>query len=268
MTQLHAAVEEYLTVRRALGFKLASEGHLLAKFVDFLESKGATTVTTELALDWATQPPGASPTWWSNRLSMVRCFARYLSAFDPSTEVPPTDLLPNLSSNRRATPYLYSEAQLVALMAAARGALSSPLRSATLETLIGLLAVTGMRVGEVIGLDRDDVDWTRGVLTVRRGKFGKSREIPLHPSTLEALRAFARLRDERCPHPQTPSFFVSTTGNRVSYSSFAARFRRLARSAGLQPQSSRCRPRIHDYADLCVMPTLGRKSLQAGMMAA
>lgn len=240
MTELHAAVEEYLTIRRALGFKLEREGHLLPKFADFLESKGARTVTTELALDWATQPRQGAPAWWSNRLSIVRCFARYLSAIDPSTEVPPVDLLPGLSGDRRATPYLYTEAEIAALMVAAR-AMRNPLTAATCETLIGLIAVTGMRIGEAMGLDRNDVDWTRGLLTVRHGKFNKSREIPLHPSTLDALRAFARLRDERCPDP-----------------------RRQASSSPPREPGSATAPSTASSADWCATPVYSRGRLGAG----
>jgi integrase/recombinase XerD len=181
MTALGEAVEEYLTIRRAVGFKLERDGRVLPQFVDFLESNGATTITIDLALEWAMQPAAATPATRANRLSIVRCFARHLAAFDPSTEVPPTDLLADLGSGRRAEPYPYSQADVDALMAAARQ-LPNLLTSAGYETLIGLLAVTGMRVGEAIGLDRDDLDWARGVLTVRHAKFGNYAEDAVMPS--------------------------------------------------------------------------------------
>jgi integrase/recombinase XerD len=197
VSDLHQAVEDYIAVRRALGSKLERRDQLLEDFVIFLETAGATTVTTELALAWATLPgDDAHPTYLSNRLCAVRGFARHLQAFDPATEVPPAQLLP--WPKCRATPYLYSDADIAALMSASRS-LTPALRAATYETLIGLLSVTGMRVGEGLRLDRDDVDFDEGVLTIWGSKFGKSREVPLHRSALDALNAYAQRRDELCP---------------------------------------------------------------------
>ena len=147
MTNLHIAVEEYVGIRRALGFKLQRDLRLLNDFVDFIESEGATTLTTELALRWSMLPGESNPGWWWCRLSIVRCFSRYMSAIDPSTEIPPMGLL--TKGDRRATPYLYSDAEIVSLLAAAR-TMRNALTGATCETLIGLLAVTGMRIGEAL----------------------------------------------------------------------------------------------------------------------
>ena len=183
MSGLNQAVEDYLTTRRALGFKLERHGRLLPRLVGYLEHAGAATVTTELALAWATQPEG-HPDESAKRLSVARGFARYLQTLDSNAEVPAADLLAR--QQRRASPYLYSYADVVALMAAT-STLRFPLRSATYRTLIGLLAVTGMRVGEAIGLVRDDLDWSHRRLIIREGKFGASRELPLHPSTIDAL---------------------------------------------------------------------------------
>ena len=141
MSTLRESVEDYLSVRRALGYKLAENGRLLPDFVAYVEATGASTVTTELAVAWATKPTGATPVWWARRLAMVRGFARHMKAFDSDTEVPPLGLLPHRC--RRVAPYLYSDADIAALMAAAR-VLPSRQRAATYETLIGLLAVTGM----------------------------------------------------------------------------------------------------------------------------
>jgi integrase len=168
-------------------------------------------------------------------------------------EVPAPDLLPQRP--RRASPYLYSDAEIAALIAAAN-TLSTPLRRTTFATLIGLLAVTGIRVGEAIALDRGDVDLAARRLTVRFGKFGKTRELALHPSTIDALRRYQRLRDRLAPRTGTSAFFVSLAGNRLLYCNVHHAFHRLVRLAGLTPRSS-CRPRIHDYADLRVMPTSG-----------
>jgi integrase len=181
---------------------------------------------------------------------MVRGFARHLKAIDPGTEVPPLGVLPHRC--RRATPYLYSDADVAALMAAAR-ALRSPLRAATYETVVGLLAVTGMRSGEARRLDRDHLDWDEGVLTVWNSKFQKSRALPLHPTTMKALGSYARLRDELCPHPKAPSFFITTTGSRLGRS-FNDVFAGLVRSAGLDYCGRR--PRPHDLRHRFAVRTL------------
>jgi integrase/recombinase XerD len=246
MTDLQAAAAQYLATRRAVGFKLTHVEPLLADFVRFAGSRNATHVTCDLALQWATAPQDATPAWWKGRLCVVRCFARYLSAVDPATEVPPTDLLPRLASgSNRAEPYLYSDAEVSALLAAARS-IRSPLTAATCETLIGLLAVTGMRVGEALHLDRGDLDRVRGVLIVRDSKFDRSREVALHESALAALDRYGRLRDVHHPTPQSSSLFISRTGGRLSYRTMNWHFGRLVRKAGLAPRSGRCRPRMQD----------------------
>src|SRR6266568_2129419 len=206
MSTLAAALEDYLVLRRSLGFKLDRAGRLLTQFVAYCQAADAQTVTVELALSWATLPQGGNPSWFAQRLSVVRGFARHLALVDERTEVPPADLLCDRS--HRATPYLYSTEEVVRLMTAA-ATLPSPLRRATFSTLVGLLYVTGMRVGEAIRLDRDDVDLAQRVLIVRGSKFGKSRELPVHDSTARALRAYARRRDELCPQPTSPAFFLS-----------------------------------------------------------
>lgn len=246
MNDLHTAAEQYLVVRRAVGFKLDHVERLLFEFVEFMQSRGITRVTCEVALRWATHPVDASPGWWRARLCVARCFARHLSALDPATQIPPTNLLPRLNNGScRATPYVYSEGEITALMMAARSA-RFPLTAATCETVIGLLSVAGMRIGECLRLDRDDLDDERGLLVVRHSKFDRSREVPLHESTLSALHSYARIRDQRFPVPRSPSFFVSWTGGRLSYRTMNWHFERLVRKAGLQPRSARCRPRMHD----------------------
>ena len=214
MSPLHQAVEDnYLAVRRALGFKLEDHGRLLPGFVDCLEQTGASTVTVEAALAWAVQPQGCQPYRWSQRLSVVRGFARYLHVLDPTAQVPPADLL--AYRRRRPTPYLYSQAEITALLAAA-GTLTHPLRATTHRTVFGLLAATGMRCGEALRLDRDDIDCDAGLLAIRQTKFNKCRLLPLHPSTVVALRGYALDRDRLCVQCKEPSFFVSTTGTRLA----------------------------------------------------
>jgi len=240
---LRDQLADYLALRRALGYRMARPEKLLNQFLDHLERAGASRITVALALDWARVPANGASNWWAYRLSAVRVFASYLHALDPTHEVPAPDLLPQRP--RRASPYLYSDAEIAALIAAA-STLSSPLRRATFATLIGLLAVTGIRVGEAIALDRGDVDCAAGRLTVRFGKFGKTRELALHPSTVEALRRYQRLRDRLAPRTGTSALFVSLAGTRLLYCNVHHAFHRLVRLAGLTPRSASCRPRIHD----------------------
>lgn len=253
MTALRAALADYLSLRRALGYKLQSVERLLGQFIDFLEAEHTHTITTEGALCWARQPPDAALYWWSKRLSVVRGFASYLHAADPTVEVPPPDLLPARSS--RATPYLYGESEIAALIEAA-GRLGSPLKAATFQTLIGLLAVTGMRVGEAIGLDQHDFDGEHRVLLIRNAKFGKTRELPLHPSSAAALGRYLTCPQRRRVATRTTALLISTVGTRLLYSNVHLTFQRLTRQAGLSPRTSRCRPRIHDLRHAFAVRTL------------
>lgn len=241
--QLRHALADYLALRRALGYRLDRPEKLLTQFLSHLESTGQDVVTVRGALEWAQMPRNGAPNWWGYRLSVVRGFATYLHALDPAHEVPAADLLPQRP--QRATPYLYSNADVAALIAAA-SSLSTPLRRATLATLIGLLAVTGMRVGEAIALDRTDIDLTTGRLLIRYGKFGKTRELWLHPTTLDALKRYRRLRDRAAPPTDTAAFLVSAAGTRLLYCNVRNTFHRLVKLAGLTPRSTSCRPRIHD----------------------
>jgi integrase len=243
MSSFREAVSDYLRVRRALGYRLKQHGVSLPQLAGYLEDIGAPTLTIEHALAWATLPRGASQIWWAQRLFMVRGFAVYLQAIDPATEVPPMGLL--VAPSRRATPYLYCEREIAALIAAA-GELSRSSRAVTYQTLIGLLAATGMRVGEAIALNREDVDFEHGVLVVENGKFGKARELPLHSSTVKALGDYLRERDRLHPSSTERAVFVSTRGTRMNIHTVDATFVRLVRRANLAPRSPRCRPRLHD----------------------
>jgi integrase/recombinase XerD len=253
MTGIRQAIDDYLAVRRALGYKLEDHGWLLADFASFLEAAGATTVTTGVALAWATLPRDALPSWHAARLRVVRGFARHLQALDPATEVPAGGLL--AGRNRRAVPYLYSDAEVSALMAAT-ASLRPVLHAATHKTLIGLLAVTGCRLGEVIRLNRADLGQDGGIVTIRDSKFAKSRQVPLHPSTLAALADYGQLRDRHCPDPGTPALLVSTAGTRLISQGIHYVFARLARQAGLAPRSPDCRPRLHDFRHSLAVSTL------------
>jgi site-specific recombinase XerD len=196
MKPILAAATDYLALRRALGFKLRHETWWLPDFVAYLSSHSSSTITTELALGWAQQPADAAPSWWAKKLGAIRRFAQYHHACDPRTQVPPPDLLPYRS--QRKTPHIYSDEELAALLQQARR-LHDPLTSASYTTLLGLLAATGMRVGEALGLDQQDVDWRQSLLTVRHAKFGKTRQLPVHCSTMTALHHYTQVRDRLCP---------------------------------------------------------------------
>jgi integrase/recombinase XerD len=251
---LREAIEEYLRVRRALGFILTEPCRLLRKFVVDAEQEGASFITTELALRWATQSD-CQPAQWAKRLSIVRKFACYMSTLDARTEIPPQGLLPYRF--RRKQPYLYTDEEITHLIKAAKK-LSSPLglRAATYSTLYELLAVTGMRVSEPVGLDHGDVDLSRGILTVRRTKFGKTRMLPLHASTREALRHYVERRDRLFPN--TESFFVSERGTRLTVWSVEKTFVLLSRQIGLRGPKDSYGPRLHDLRHRFAVQTLLR----------
>lgn len=237
--------EAYLAMRRQLGFKLTTFGQRLMSFVDWLEQHGQTRLTTEAAVAWATSTPRSrDEVHWSRRLMVVRVFARHLAVLVPVTEIPPTDILAH--HYRRVTPHLYTPAQVTALMSAADG-LSPWWLAINWRTLIGLLAVTGLRVGEACRLDRDDVDLAEQILTVRDSKFDKSRQVPVHSSTAAALRGYARLRDRSGPEPRTAAFLISTRGTRLDEHNVQKIFARLVRAANV-PTTPGCRPpRLHDF---------------------
>ncbi|MDN5750417.1 MAG: tyrosine-type recombinase/integrase [Pseudonocardia sp.] len=248
---LAAHVQDYLRLRRALGFKLNFEGQVLPQFVAYLDAAGLETVTVEAAVAWTRLSVGAQPVTLSHRLGAVRGFARYLATIDPATQIPPTGLF---GKQQRRTPYIYSPQEIGRLLAAA-GRLRPPLRAATYETLLGLLAVSGMRIGEARRLLRGDVDLTEGVIRIRHTKFDRDRLVPLHPSATKALRGYAARRDRLCPQPRTESFFIASVGTGLAHSSVHATFSSLLDSAGL-PTAAGDRPRIHDLRHSLVVNTL------------
>jgi integrase/recombinase XerD len=252
MTALRLAVVDYLRLRRSLGFGLVRHEKLLNQFVDWLAEQGTVTVTVDAALAWASLP-GGSASWPGLRMLVVRGFADYLHTLDPSVQVPPPDLLPGRS--RRAVPYLYSGADVAALLAQATR-LRTPLRVSTIQTLIGLLSVTGMRIGEVVALDDTDFDPIGGLLTVRHAKTGRQRLVPLHPSTVDALTGYRVQRQSVFPRPACDALLLSSAGTRLTVIGAGAVFTKLARRAGLEPRSGGCRPRPHDLRHTFAVDTL------------
>ena len=243
MSTIRARAEEYLEMRRGLGFQLTSFAQILRSFVDYLQAHDLDVITVDAALAWAiTTPRSTDEVRWSRRLMVARVFARHLAVLDPRTQVPPPDLLPH--HYRRVTPYLFSDEEIARLMDAADN-LRPALRALTWRTLIGLLAVTGLRVGEACGLDRADVDLDELVLTVRNGKFGKHRLVPIHPSTAVALRDYAHVRDQHFPAPGA-AWFLNARGARLDKANLSHTFTGLRDAAGIVAPTGQRRPRLHD----------------------
>jgi integrase/recombinase XerD len=251
---LRQAAEEYLATRRALGFTLSTQGRLLMDFVAYCEQHAVATVTTDVALAWATGTARSRDRlWWARRLMVVRIFARHLQALDPATQVPPMDVLPH--SYRRTTPYLYSPQQLSDLVQAA-GRLRPRLRGLTYAAVIGLLASCGLRISEACRLDVDDVDLDEGVLRVRASKFGKSRIVPMHATTVAALRIYAGRRDLLCPERTSAAFFLNSRGRRLDAANAAHTFVLVLDTAGIVVPPGIRRPRLHDLRHSFTVATL------------
>jgi len=253
MTDLRSTLERYVNMRQGLGYKFQREAQRLADFVSFMEKRKAVTITTKLAVEWATLPPERNASW-ALRLMAVRGFARHVASLNPKTEVPPPGILPPL---KRPKPHVYSNAEINALLAAA---LALPpadgLRRWTYHCFFGLLAVTGLRLSEAIGLQLVEVDLQAGVLTVRQSKFGKSRLVPLHPTTRAALRRYAERRDAHVGSRCGPHFFVAQSGGRLPQSSVRRVFMQLSREIGLRRPGERTGPRIHDIRHRFAIRTL------------
>jgi len=254
MMPLRQAVREYLALRRSLGYRLREAGGDLAHFATFLEQKGAEVITVALALEWAVPSAAVPLPTATRRLTAVRGFARHWQASDPRTEVPPVGLLPGHA--RRARPHLYTAAELQRLLAAAQAL--PPLRGATYGCLLGLLAVTGLRLGEALALTPADVDLRAGILTIRQAKFGKSRLVPVHPSTQRALRAYARQRTAWLAGRPASTFFVSNRGSRLTDTVVDWTFAALSRQSGLRGPTDTHGPRLHDFRHRFAVETLVR----------
>ncbi|MBM4044268.1 MAG: integrase [Planctomycetes bacterium] len=254
MSTLQNNLQEYLRVRRSLGLKLRDVDMQLSKFVSFLERQGLSHITTEATLSWL-EPMSISPSTKASRWGMVRHFAQYVSALDPQNEVPPSGLLPGRYCRKQ--PYIYSDGEIAQLLHAAQQIpWAGGFKAKTYSTFFGLLIATGMRVGEALSLNDQDVDLEEGILTLNGTKFHKSRLVPVHPSTREKLRQYARCRNQLYPRPKSPSFFVSTRGTRLLMCNVWDMFIRLSCQIGLRKPSDRHGPRLHDFRHRFAVKTL------------
>jgi len=243
---LHQRVDEYLRLRRALGFRLRNEGRALAEFADYLQQQGTTAVTAEDAITWAQLPRGVHPVTWTQRLTAVRGFASWLAAIDPVTEIPPKGVFPG--QGKRPAPFIFS-GDGIAAMTAACGTLRPAFRAATYTALFGLIAVTGIRIGEALAIPAGGIDLDAGLLPVRPAKSRCERVLPLHPATVGALAEYDALRARR--HPAATTFFVSARGTALNPGRARDAFRQACAAAGIDG-----RPRIHDLRHSFAVTTL------------
>jgi integrase/recombinase XerD len=251
VSALAAHLDDYLRLRRGLGFQLGRHGQVLPRFVAYLDERGATTVTVELAVAWARLPEANKPITHEFRISAVRGFARYLHTIDPAHEVPPAGLL--AAGRHRPTPHIYTADQIAAVLYMA-GRLRPALRALTHRTLLGLLAATGMRVGETMALTCDDVDLVDGIVTVRHAKFDRMRLVPLHASVTDELRRYATERDRLCPRPSCDRFFVTVTGRSLCRRDVDVVLGDITTAIGLRTET--VHPRVHDLRHTFAVRTL------------
>jgi len=254
MSTLRRALKRYLRMRRGFGYRYNTEERYLNGFVDFMEAAQATVVTRKLIMAWVTQAQRAS---WPQRLSAVRGFARHLSSLEPATETPAAGIFP---SPKRARPYIYTDEEIERLLEATLNwGYARSINRWTYHCLFGLLAATGMRVGEAMSLKRTDVDLETGILTLRDTKCGKDRLVPLHPTTTQALADYAARRDDRPPCRKSAWFFVLQHGNRLRHQYAHRVFTAVLRRAGLRdPQPHSPGPRIHDLRHRFAVNTILR----------
>ena len=252
MKNLQKLLSDYIALRRSLGFNMRKYKETLPGFVSFFAAQKSPYLTTKIAVQWARLPQGTDPAWWTDRLCMLRGFASYWKTIDPRVEVPPVHIL--LPYYKRPAPYIYTDEQIDRIMSAARRLASED--ADTYWTLFGLLAATGMRVGEVLALNDEDVDLRQGVITVRGGKYGNSRLLPVHRTTWQALRRYVHRRDQRFPRAKTSALFRVLKGRQPSYHMVRKAFREVRSQAGISPSSRPRYPRLHDLRHTFAVKTL------------
>ncbi len=262
MNAMKKHLRDYLELRRGLGFELGRPESRLRSFLALLGAKRASRITTTLAVEFALRADHRSASTQAACLSAIRGFAQYLSGIEPKTEIPPAGLIRH---ERRPQPYIYSADEIGRLIDAAGRHPSTPryaLKPFTLQCVLGLLAVTGMRLTEALNLKPEDIDWAQGAVTIGRAKFQKSRLVPLHESTLRQLRAYAKRRDrffaERPWRRPANCFFTSTHGGQLTGTEVGHDFRSLTRRLGLRVPGASRGPRLHDLRHSFAVATLVR----------
>jgi integrase/recombinase XerD len=258
MSTLTQHLDDYLAVRHSFGYDLSSSARVLRGFVAFADREATDHITVDLFLRWKAAFGKASNNTWSARLGMVRLFAKWLQGHDPRTEVPPAGLIPG--KLRRGRPYIYSDSEIAAIVTRAEGLRSRyDLRGWTCSTLFGLIAVTGLRINEAIALDEGDVDLDEGVITVKRGKNGTARFVPLAPSTVARLRAY-RAERTRLLGATTGPFFMIESGERPTDCCARYNFAIVSQDLGLRAPQRFCKhgrgPRIHDLRHTFAVRTI------------
>ena len=254
MKSLINSLDEYLKIRRSLGFTLKDTEKLLNNFISFLTQRNHAYITVKLALECAMLPQNALRSTWGRRLAIIRLFAKYLAAEDPRTEIPSPQLLSQ--KIKRLQPYIYSDKEIVQLLSAFQELPTRGLRHHTYFYFFGLMVVTGCRVSELIALNREDVDMKNGWITIRDSKCHKSRLLPLHPTTLRQIKKYCKLRDSQFPIPDTQSFFLSDQGTQVSNSGTRKVFIRISKRIGLRGTTDSKGPRIHDIRHTFAVKTM------------
>jgi integrase len=257
MKTIAAHVEDYLTLRRGLGFKLKVNGYILRDFARYCGRKNASHITTKLALQWAAMPDNIRAEQRGVRLGMVRVFARHLAAIDPRTEIPARGLLP--AGRHRSVPGFYRDDQVAELVRSAETRFpADAFKCLTCSTLFGLLAATGMRVGEALSLECGDVDLARGVLSLSATKCDRKRLVPLHTTTTRKLTRYHAVRTKRGSPSSTARFFVTSEGEPLPYPTVNYWFLTLARRIGLRGPAPERGLRLHDLRHHFAITTLLR----------
>jgi integrase/recombinase XerD len=257
MKTLRESLQDYLVMRRALGYKLRTPGASLETFVSFMENAQVEYITLAQATAWAELPISVHPAQWERRLSYVRSFARYCSAMDTRTEIPPVGLFP--CAYTRPTPYLFTDDDIRSLLQAALQLRATPsFVGHSTYCLLGLLSVTGLRISEALGLTMDDVDLNEGLLMIRSSKFGKSRVVPIHTSTVKVLSEYQLNRDRLLCGRQIPYFLLNSRGARMGYDHALDIFQHLCILVGLQGRMGSRRPHLHDLRHYFAIATLLR----------
>lgn len=255
MKTLKKGIEEYLKNRCNVGFKMQSARKLLLEFALFLKENGATSITVKLALDFATRNPETSRERWAVRLRAIRQFAKYWSTEDLRTEVPPKNALPY--SYRRKAPYIYTDDEIKRLIECSEsGQPHNRFNQHTYFVLFGLLAVTGMRIREVLNLECNEINFKDRIITITKSKFRKTRYIPIHNSTIEVLKNYSNCRNQHFPNHKIPQFFIDHNGNALKGARVGYIFRKRKIKIGMISQKDRRSQRISDFRHTFAVKTL------------